>query len=162
MKYVKVKLSALGMRKIIAKKNSDRVDEAFLECLWNYVIVSKNVNRTFISCPFCNENHSFRKIYDFENSNKCKLIYSYQDVRIKVGNSIMFIVSEDGKVVYEVPDLFFHFFAEHNMVPKEFFRKAVIYGVKPGTSQYYECIKEKFLNDAERKFVQEKKLRKNT
>ncbi|MBD5088424.1 MAG: hypothetical protein HDT30_06365 [Clostridiales bacterium] len=150
MKYVKIKLSALGMRKIVAKKNSDRVDKAFLECLCNYVIFSKNVNRTFISCPFCNENHSFRKIYNVEDCNEgklCKLIYSYKETRVKVGNSIMYIVSEDGKVLYEVPDLFFHFFAEHNMIPREFFRKAVIYGVKPGTSQYCEYIKEEFLND---------------
>lgn len=85
----------------------------------------------FISCPFCNENHSFKRIYDIENVNKCKLVYHYQDLRIKVGNSVMYIVSEDKKVCYEVPDLYFHFFVEHNMVPRESFRKAVIYGVKP-------------------------------
>lgn len=150
MKYVKVKLSALGMWRIIAKKNGDREDEDFLKCLWNYVIYGKNVNRLFVSCPFCNDNHSFGKIYNIKNVNKCKLVYTYQDFRIKVGNSIMYIVSEDKKVCYEVPDLYFHFFAEHNMVPRESFRKAVIYGVKPGTSQYYECIKEKLLNDTAR------------
>ncbi len=140
MKYVKVKLSSLGLRKIIAKKNGDKADEAFLECLWNYVVFSKRVNRTFVSCPFCNENHSFHKIYNFKDSKKCKLIYSNKDDTVKVGNSIIYIISEDGKVLYEVPDLFFHFFAEHNMIPRESFRKTVIYGVKPGTSKYYECI----------------------
>lgn len=33
MKYVKVKLSALGMWRIIAKKNGDKEDEDFLKCL---------------------------------------------------------------------------------------------------------------------------------
>lgn len=145
MKHVKIRISSLGVQKIIEKKNSQMADREFLECLWNYVIFSKNVNRTFISCPFCNENHSFHKIYNFKNSKECKLIYSYNGTTVKVGNSIMYIVSEDMKVLYEVPDLYFHFFAEHNMIPREFFRKAVIYGVKPGTKQYYESTKEIFL-----------------
>ena len=105
-------------------------------------------------CPFCNENHSFHKIHNFEDCKKSKLRklrYNYKDTTVKVGNAIMYIVSENKKTIYEVPDLFYHFFAEHNMVPREFFRKAVIYGVKPGTNQYYEYIKVQFLNNAEKK-----------
>lgn len=158
MKVIKVKLSAWGIQRIIDRKNSENKDMNFIQCLWKYAVFSKNMNRTFISCPFCNDNHSFKKIYDVTNYTKCNLIYAYQDAIIKVGNSMMFIVSENGKLVYMIPDLYFHFFVEHNMIPKEKFRNAVLYGVKPGTEEYFNYIQGIFLNTQEKKLMSKNKL----
>lgn len=159
MKVIKVKLSKLGMKRIIeTKTNIDYIDKKFQECLWKYAIYSKNINRCFVSCPFCNGNNSFRKMSNFKGSKTCKLIYSYEGAMIKVGNAIMFIVSEDGKLIYEVPDLYLHFFIEHNMVPNKKFKNAVIYGLKPETEQYYECIKKFLFNkNKEKRIIENKK-----
>ena len=137
MKCIKVKLSWMGVKKIVSLRGSS-ADKIFLDSLWKYAIYAQNVNRIFVSCPYCNKNHSFKKMYNYKDSQYCKLEYSNKDVTIKLGNAMMYIFREDGKVLYEVPDLFYHFFAEHNMIPKESFREAVLKGVKPGTRRYHE------------------------
>ena len=158
MKVIKVGLSAFETRKIIKKCSSKELDKRFIDCLWEYVIFNKNINRSFVTCPFCNENHSFHKMYNLKNSKECKLIYNYKGAEVKVGNSMMFIVSGDGKMMYEIPDLYFHFFYEHNLVPKDTFKNIVIHGIKPGTDEYFEKIKKYFLNRKERELIKKNKL----
>ena len=140
MKFIKVKLSWMGVRKIVSSQGNS-VDKYFLDNLWEYAVCAYNVNRIFVSCPYCNKNHSFKKIYNYKDSQYCKLEYCNKDVTIKLGNAMMYIFTEDGKVLYEVPDLFYHFFAVHNMIPKKKFREAVINGIKPGTTQYHDYMK---------------------
>lgn len=106
--------------------NTEEKDWAFLNCLWQYVMISKNISRTLPECSYCGVKGEFC----FEGSGAIK----------KVGNGIMYIPGPDGKL-YMIPDITFHYLYMHPVGPTKFFKDMVYSAPGSQTEEYIEIIK---------------------
>ena len=107
-------------------KKSRKRDKKFLNALWRYVLCSKEVSRMLPYCEICHERGKFT----FEGLGGMK----------KVGDGLMYIPINDNEL-YIVPDILFHYFFKHKMLPAQKFKDAVLSSPKPESEQYIEMIK---------------------
>ena len=116
---------------LIVQENqiNEKINNEFINALWKYVLFSRNVSRTMPSCKICHK----LDVFEYEGFGGIK----------EVGNGVMCIPSEAGDV-YIIPDILFHYFYSHNLMPTKMFRDAVINGPKPDTQQYGELIREAY------------------
>lgn len=109
----------------ITKKNRKR-DSEFLNALWQYVLFSKRISRRLPYCEICHIHGKFT----FEGLGGIK----------KVGDGLMYIPINDNEL-YIVPDIIFHYFYTHKMLPTQKFKSAVLSGPKPESERYIEIVK---------------------
>ena len=96
-----------NMELLVIDTEEKEKDWIFLNCLWQYVLISKNISRTLPKCSYCGNKGEFT----FEGFGAIK----------KVGNGIMYIPDSEGKL-YMIPDIIFHYLFMHNMKPTELFK----------------------------------------
>lgn len=109
-----------------ADKKVKKRDIEFLDSLWEYVLFSKNVSRILPFCKICHEHGKFI----FEGKGGIK----------KVGDGLMYIPI-DNEQLYVIPDIMFHYFYVHKLMPTKIFRDAVMYEAKPKSEQYIRKVK---------------------
>ena len=107
-------------------KKSRKRDTEFLNALWQYVLFSKRISRRL---PYCEKCHIHGK-FTFEGLGGIK----------KVGDGLMYIPINDNEL-YIVPDIIFHYFYTHKMLPTQKFKSAVLSGPKPESERYIEIVK---------------------
>ena len=107
-------------------KKSRKRDSEFLNALWQYVLCSKEITRILPFCKICHERGKFK----FEGFGGIK----------RLGNRVMYIPMNDNEL-YVVPEIVFHYFYVHKMLPVQKFKEAVLSGPKPESDQYVEMIK---------------------
>lgn len=107
-------------------QKSRKRDSEFLNALWQYVLCSKEVSRMLPYCEICHIRGKFK----FEGLGGIK----------RIGNRVMYIPVSDNEL-YVVPEILFHYFYVHKMLPVQKFKDAVLSGPKPESDQYVEMIK---------------------
>lgn len=110
---------------LMKSSQTQQKDEHFLNELWKYVLLSKNVNRTLPVCKECGNDAEF----SFEGFWGIK----------KVGNGVIFFPTLDG-TIYSVPDMVFHILFFHDVEPTDFFRELVAYASSLNTPDYFKQI----------------------
>lgn len=115
------------MKLLICNTEEKEKDWTFLNCLWQYVVISKNICRTLPECLYC----GYEGEFCFEGFGAIK----------KVGNGIIYIPALDGNV-YVIPDMVFHYLYMHTVKPTKFFEEMVYSAPKPYTEEYINIIKK--------------------
>ncbi len=82
-------------------------------------------------CEICHERGKFK----FEGFGGIK----------RLGNRVMYIPMNDNEL-YVVPEIIFHYFYVHKMLPVQKFRDAVFSGPKPESDRYIEMVKPYYYN----------------
>lgn len=108
-------------------ESSQERDYGFLNALWKYVLFAKNISRILPNCIICNKQEEF--VYEGFGGIK------------KVGNGIMYIPGYKDNI-YLAPDILFHYFYSHNIIPTPMFKDIVIHASKPDTNEYKEIVRE--------------------
>ncbi|MBQ3782565.1 MAG: hypothetical protein II838_03850 [Lachnospiraceae bacterium] len=116
-----------NMELLVIDTEKKEKDWIFLNCLWQYVLISKNISRTLPKCSYCGNRGEFT----FEGFGAIK----------KVGNGIMYIPDSEGKL-YMIPDIIFHYLYMHNMKPTKLFKDMVYSAPKPQTKEYIDIIEK--------------------
>ena len=112
-------------------KKSRKRDSEFLNALWQYVLCSKEITRMLPFCEICHERGKFK----FEGLGGIK----------RLGNRVMYIPINDSEL-YIVPEILFHYFYVHKMLPAPKFRDAVLSGPKPESDRYIDMVKPYYYN----------------
>ena len=97
-----VKVFENNMDLLVVNTKENEKDWEFLNGLWQYVLISKNISRTLPKCLYC----GYKGEFCFEGFGAIK----------KVGNGIMYIPDSNDKL-YMIPDIIFHYLYIHNMEP---------------------------------------------
>ncbi|MFR5193445.1 MAG: hypothetical protein ACLTFZ_12820 [Lachnospiraceae bacterium] len=121
-----VKVFENNMDLLVVNTKENEKDWEFLNCLWQYVLISKNISRTLPKCSYC----GYKGEFCFEGFGAIK----------KVGNGIMYIPDSNDKL-YMIPDIIFHYLYIHNMEPTKLFKDMVYSAPKPQTKEYIDIIK---------------------
>lgn len=121
-----IEVSEKNMELLLVNSGEIEKDTMFLNYLWQYVLISKNISRTLPRCNYCGCKGEFF----FEGFGAAK----------KVGNGIMYIPDSENKL-YIIPDVIFHYLYMHNMEPTKLFKDMVYAAPKPQTMEYIDIIK---------------------
>ena len=121
-----VKVFENNMDLLVVNTKENEKDWEFLNGLWQYVLISKNISRTLPKCLYC----GYKGEFCFEGFGAIK----------KVGNGIMYIPDSNDKL-YMIPDIIFHYLYIHNMEPTKLFKDMVYSAPKPQTKEYIDIIK---------------------
>lgn len=132
---------------VIDEFENKKPNDDFLLNLWRYVLFGYNDTRKMPECFYCGSIRYSGYTGEFT--------YSGLGGVKSVGMGKMFIISEDCKTIYNIPNVNFHYFFTHGRTPNEKFKNAVLYGPKPGTEKYGKIVSkyfEKILENEKKRF----------